>query len=363
MNDLVSIIVPIYNVQKYLPHCIESVLNQTYKNFELILVDDGSPDRSGDICDYYAKKDSRIVVVHKENGGASTARNAGLYVAKGKYVNFIDGDDWISKDAIETFVKIIEKESVDLVVGTLEDRYLRVSSKPFKDELIDFYSNEQDVSKIIPKLTPPVNKLYLKSIIDSQNIKFLADVKYGEDILFVYEYLKYCKRIFTISKVTYFYNRLIDNSITKRKFVGIIPWAVEFIKSFEELLNKLPLSRSQILEALDREACFEVQFCINMWMDILKKDEIKIKEKIAECLRLFGPYLWQNDENALLQKEAIKSVIYKKNVDLIYSTYVKCRKKDKLRSTLRRMLVKVRKPYLEKKRDGLINYRKILKNN
>ena len=92
-NDLVSIVVPIYNVEKYLKKCIDSIINQTYKNIEIILVDDGSTDNCGKICDEYTKTDNRIVVIHKKNGGLSDARNAGLDIAKGKYIAFVDSDD------------------------------------------------------------------------------------------------------------------------------------------------------------------------------------------------------------------------------------------------------------------------------
>ena len=99
---LISVIVPIYNVEKYLDRCVDSIINQTYKNLEIILVDDGSPDNCPQMCDDYAKKDSRIKVVHKENGGLSDARNVGMEVATGEYVSFIDSDDYISLDCYET---------------------------------------------------------------------------------------------------------------------------------------------------------------------------------------------------------------------------------------------------------------------
>ena len=110
-----SIIVPIYKVEKYLPQCIESILTQTYQNFELILVDDGSPDTCSDICEKYAKKDSRIQVVHKENGGLVSARKAGLTVSSGEYVCFVDGDDFVSADMLETYEREIYKHRVDVI--------------------------------------------------------------------------------------------------------------------------------------------------------------------------------------------------------------------------------------------------------
>ena len=100
MSPKISIIVPVYKVELYLEKCINSILNQTFKDFELILVDDGSPDRCGEICDEYAKKDNRIVVVHKENGGQASARNVGLDIARGDYIGFVDSDDWIERDMV-----------------------------------------------------------------------------------------------------------------------------------------------------------------------------------------------------------------------------------------------------------------------
>ena len=97
----ISIIVPVYKVEGYLKKCIESICNQTIKNIEIILVDDGSPDQCGEICDYYSKRDSRIKVIHKENGGLSDARNAGLEIAIGKYIGFVDSDDFVSSDMFE----------------------------------------------------------------------------------------------------------------------------------------------------------------------------------------------------------------------------------------------------------------------
>lgn len=114
-DPLVTIIVPVYNVEKYLKKCVDSILNQTYKNIEVILIDDGSSasDKSPIICDEYAKKDKRIKVIHKINGGLSSARNAGLDIAKGDYIYFVDSDDWIDKDTIKDNIKIlVEKKQI-----------------------------------------------------------------------------------------------------------------------------------------------------------------------------------------------------------------------------------------------------------
>ena len=109
MKPLISVILPIYNVAQFLPRCIESVCSQTYDNLEIILVDDGSPDDCGDICDKYAEKDNRIVVVHKQNGGLSDARNKGAEIANGEYITFIDSDDYVTDTYVEYLYSLIEK--------------------------------------------------------------------------------------------------------------------------------------------------------------------------------------------------------------------------------------------------------------
>lgn len=116
MYPLISIIVPIYKVENYLRKCIESIINQTYKNLEIILVDDGSPDNCPKICDEYAKKDSRIVVIHQKNGGLSNARNSGLHVAKGEFIGFVDGDDYIEADMYETLYNAIIQNNAQMSI-------------------------------------------------------------------------------------------------------------------------------------------------------------------------------------------------------------------------------------------------------
>ena len=120
IDDLISVIVPVYNVGKYVGQCIESIINQTYKNLEIILVDDGSTDNSGKICDEYAKKDNRIKVIHKENGGLVTAKKVGINVATGQYVSIIDSDDSIKYDMYTKMFKIMKEYNVDFVDSGFE---------------------------------------------------------------------------------------------------------------------------------------------------------------------------------------------------------------------------------------------------
>lgn len=117
MNDqqMLSIIVPVYKVEKYLRQCLDSIVNQTYENLEIILIDDGSPDNCGKICDEYAQRDNRIKVIHKENGGLSSARNIGTQIAKGEYITYVDSDDWLDKNMYSELISALEKYNLDMV--------------------------------------------------------------------------------------------------------------------------------------------------------------------------------------------------------------------------------------------------------
>ena len=146
-NDLISIIVPIYMIDSYVGICIESIIKQTYKNIDIILVDDGSKDRCSEICDLYAGKDNRITVIHKKNGGLVSARKAGIRVAKGKYVTYVDGDDWIETDYIESLHKEAVENGADIVcAGYTRDLFFK-SFKIYNDTKQGFYS-ENSLKKL-----------------------------------------------------------------------------------------------------------------------------------------------------------------------------------------------------------------------
>lgn len=150
MKSLLSVIVPIYKVEDYLPKCVESIRNQTYSNLEIILVDDGSPDGCGAICDEFAKKDSRIRVIHKENGGLSDARNTGIDVAKGDYLAFVDSDDWLEPDAFEAMLALAEKYDAKMVCAGRynEDGATGTQSKGLCPEKEEFVPGKELVRRI-----------------------------------------------------------------------------------------------------------------------------------------------------------------------------------------------------------------------
>lgn len=210
MKELVSIIIPVYNVEKYLERCITSVITQTYKNLEIILVDDGSPDRCGKICDEYAKIDNRIKVIHKENGGLSDARNVGIDASNGRYLMFVDSDDYISPDMVEVLYDRVCIDKSDMAICDfvyVDENYREIEEKnnntPIKNEIISRYD-------ALKKLTEngnwyyvaAVKKLYEKRLFD--DIRFPKE-KLHEDEFTVHHIFDKCNRISCVEKPMYFY--------------------------------------------------------------------------------------------------------------------------------------------------------------
>ena len=205
-NELISVIVPIYKVEDYLRKCVNSIINQTYKNLEIILVDDGSPDNCPKICDEYARQDSRIKVIHKENGGLSDARNAGMEIATGEYISFIDSDDYISDDFIETLYTTMKTENSDIVecdIVRFEDGTTPVIEKENCE--INSFSTEKGLSLLIAenKFHQHVwNKLYKSEF--ALKIPF-AKGKLNEDEFWTYQIFGQAEKVTKINKSMYFY--------------------------------------------------------------------------------------------------------------------------------------------------------------
>lgn len=212
----VSVIVPVYKVERYLPECIESILAQTFTDFELILVDDGSPDNSGKICDDYAARDSRIRVFHKENGGVSSARNLGLDNARGEWIAFVDSDDWVEKDFLEKYFD--DKDDVDVVLqghaifDDFSKQYIPRESFPSCscfgiEEMWDVICQNDLLNS-----TGPCCKLFSRSILENNKIRFPEGFSLGEDAVFVFKYWKCSKSFRLVSTLKYFYRKNISGN-------------------------------------------------------------------------------------------------------------------------------------------------------
>lgn len=205
---LVSVVVPVYKVEKYLPECITSIVSQTYKNMEIILIDDGSPDQCGKICDEYAKKDSRIQVIHKKNEGVSIARNTGIEHASGKYILFVDADDYISLDLVESVMKATDEETTIIWDHTSD---MKKWQSVFQDQKMipTEYIHREEFMKLFFRdyVNPPVNKLFKTNIIKQQKIRFPEEKNLGEDLSFNLTYFQNAGGDYKILHVPYYFYR------------------------------------------------------------------------------------------------------------------------------------------------------------
>lgn len=220
MNELISVIVPVYNAEKYLRECVDSILNQTYKNFEVILVDDGSTDGSPAICDEYAKTDERVKVIRKENGGVSSARNLGLEVANGEYICFIDSDDFVSEDYLKNLYNSITENNSDMAFCkyvNYANGKADVSREIFPDAPITFDSEKKRVDFTSRFLCLNNNLtvsswriLFAKSLLFK--CKFDNRINVGEDLLFLIDVIKRVQKVSFVNSIMYFY-RVNENSV------------------------------------------------------------------------------------------------------------------------------------------------------
>ncbi|EOS48867.1 hypothetical protein C809_01978 [Lachnospiraceae bacterium MD335] len=218
-SDKISVIVPIYNVERLLCRCIESIRKQTYKNLEIILVDDGSPDNSGDICEDYADKDRRIKVIHKCNGGLSDARNIGIEFASGEYICFVDSDDWLDLDMLELLHKVCVDRKADIVECSYRNVYADYIQEETccTAEIIEADSIFALEGMLDWKYFKPVawNKLYKKSV--------LGDIRYPlgkihEDEFTTYKYFYNANKLVYVDVSKYNYDRTRNDSITGTGF-------------------------------------------------------------------------------------------------------------------------------------------------
>ncbi|MBQ7300531.1 MAG: glycosyltransferase family 2 protein [Clostridia bacterium] len=235
MDPLISVIVPVYRVEKCLHRCVDSILGQTYKNFELILVDDGSPDNCGILCDEYAQKDSRIRVIHRENGGLSAARNSGIEIAKGEYLTFIDSDDWVHPSFLELLVIPTLKERVGVsICGYIREGAFPDVNFKLKQVYYELMNAEDLLEKHFWNYNYAWGKIYRRTL--------FADVRYPEGKVFEDSFTTY-KLLFQCDQVAYFdiplyYYYVNGDGITKS------PWTPRELVIFDAMREQLEFYNS-----------------------------------------------------------------------------------------------------------------------
>lgn len=307
MNNVgISVIVPVYNAERYIKRCIESILSQTFRDFELILIDDGSKDKSGEICDKYATEDERVKVIHKENGGVSKARNTGLDIASGKYVEMVDADDYLSKDTLEKLYKRAEDNNSDVVVFGIRN---------ICGDLIrqtDVYDGDCTLEQFLTKFEDYVsnailgaswNKLYKKEIIG--DIRYNENLKYNEDTHFNFDVLSNCKTVSAQSWVWYNYVNDNPDSATKKRIENLFDVYLMTYKKATEFLKK-----SGMYEYNEQaEKSYFINQVTNAIIKIVSDSQMSRKEKIQE-IRL----IIENEDVSEAVKKAKPQNAYKEMI-------------------------------------------------
>ena len=321
MRNLVSIIVPIYNSEKTIERCIKSIINQTYSNIEIILIDDGSTDKTEFICKKYEEEDERITFVKRDNSGVSNARNYGIKISKGKYIQFVDSDDYIDKYFVEKMVKSIEKNNADLVICGInivkrEKMYSNaIASKNINDLRIEkkIFNNLVDTGLIFYIW----NKLYLKEYI--QNL-FDNNMSLGEDVIFNLNYLKNVEKVNIIDDILYYYtmnekginiknfslnNKYIDNLLENSLYIynNLINFTKNYFKSNTDDTLYINYMLTSINENIPK-----IVLCnkINKYNKIAQIKEYALNSQIREVLK------------SKRKKNLLFKLLYNKNYNTIY---------------------------------------------
>lgn len=246
-NKKVSIIIPVYKVEKYLEECIESLLEQSYHNLEIILIDDESPDECPRICDIYAKKYNRIKVIHKENGGAASARNKGLEIATGAYISFVDSDDCVQQSYIKKLVSILEKNKADISVCSFSNMY-KNREESVQMEKPGVYSNQEYLERFLWdwKCGLIWNKLFRAEILE--NVRF-QEGHVIDDEFFTYKAVINAKKICVENQVLYKYRKRLSGVMNQGRDMQIIEDRLEYLtERFEVVRGKFPELQEKYFE-------------------------------------------------------------------------------------------------------------------
>ena len=272
---LISVIVPVYKVEAYLDRCVKSIVDQTYTNLEIILVDDGSPDTCPTICEAWAEKDERICVIHKENGGLSDARNAGMAVARGEYIAFVDSDDWIAPEMLERLYEAMQRDDSDIAACTVK----MVWADKTPSRLLTVQTNgvleKDEAQKVLLEeslLKQPVwYKLYRREIIDG--VPFAVG-KYHEDVFWSYQVIGAAKRVSLIDYIGYYY------------------WQ----RSGSIMGERYSLKRLDAIEAIERRQSYLAEF----FPELEREARIKLWESCIYNGQMALKYLSEDDSRSAL---------------------------------------------------------------
>lgn len=286
MTPLVSIVVPVYNVEKYLEKCLESIIGQTYENIEILLVNDGSTDSSGEICDYYGEQDSRIRVIHQINQGLSGARNTALDIAKGEYITCIDSDDFVSNSLVENLLKAIIEYNCDIsVCGTV---YCDEINSTLKSQVVEnnkVIEGKDQIKSLLSCFdiaTMAWGKLYKTELFS--NIRYPVG-KYNEDVFTTYKLLAKSKKTIVINQGLYFY-RQVSGSITNSSF------SMKHLDAIEGTLTRAEFVSKEYPEYRGYAYATVVHACCKNYERMIRAEfyDYEVEERIKRIIRKNSMY-------------------------------------------------------------------------
>lgn len=289
-NLLFSIIIPVYNIEQYLMQCLESIINQSYNNIEVILINDGSTDKSAVICEEASKHDNRFKVVHTENQGVSSARNMGLSIATGDYIVFVDSDDWLESNAIEKINNLLQDQLYDLiifgVVKEINDQRIPMYSK----QTLGGYTSNKDIEKVLPlmikqEVINPPFKVYKHELIRNNGIKFETRVNIAEDYLFNMQCFLYANSLYVMKDILYHYMIRDNISLTRKFQVDKYQKLMLVNDKLKDMVN-LKGNSDRIEEALLYIRLKNIYSC---FLDIFNKNcNYNYQEKLAHLKRIIN---------------------------------------------------------------------------
>ena len=304
-TPMVSVIMPVYNAHLYVESTIKSVLNQTYRDFELVIVDDGATDGSGEICDAYAKQDARIVMIHQKNGGICKARNTALQVAKGKYIAFCDHDDLYQPEYLELAVTAAEKADAELVKFSYRSEYshsgvvTRNTDECVPEQVIRVEELVQNDYELLNKTVRVLwNGLYRHSLIESLHVRFDESIRAGmEDFTFNIQLLQKIEKIVFIPQILFIHYSRLEQSTSEKYHEGRLTDIVNVFAAESKWLAKYSVSskivvqhRSKYVSLMTRTLCHaDCQLTVsekNAWLKRLKAaDELPSKGVLKEAMK------------------------------------------------------------------------------
>lgn len=285
MDPIISVIIPVYNVEKYLSKCIESIIQQTYINLEIILINDGSTDRSLSICESYKRLDTRIKLINKSNGGLSDARNMGLKHATGEYIYFIDSDDWCEENTIETLYLAISRSNSDICICSYSIDYVNEKYSLIREIDNQVFISEDNIRQSIYHLDKKGmlnvvwNKLYKKNIILNNHLLFEIDGMPGEDLLFNVEYFKNITSICFIKDVLYHYIRQDEVTLVSKYNEDLYNQVIRFNKARKSLYEHYNMLEGEFIEVYKMSYIDYIFSCIS---NIYRSDKVSFNVKIEQ---------------------------------------------------------------------------------